>query len=228
MLDRDEIGRLLAATASVYRPILATKVFSGLRVMELLGLCWRSVNLEEGVVHVRYQLTRDPALDARSNPQPRSEELSPFTRHEIDVIAAELGPTDGALVVVAAETGLRTNEWVALERRDVDKAGRAVAVQRRASDGVVTPYPKTVRSRRRVPLTTRALSALEALPARLDTPLLFPAPSGGLLWLDNWRTREWYDALDAAGVVRRGPTTFATRSPPKLSRPAFPSLSCRG
>ena len=58
VLDRDEIGRLLAATPSVYRPILATKVFSGLRVMELLGLCWRSVDLEEGVIHVRYQLTR--------------------------------------------------------------------------------------------------------------------------------------------------------------------------
>ena len=58
VLDRDEIGRLLAATSSVYRPILATKVFSGLRVMELLGLCWRCVDLEEGVIHVRYQLTR--------------------------------------------------------------------------------------------------------------------------------------------------------------------------
>ena len=42
VLDGDEISRLLAATSSVYRPILATKVFSGLRVMELLGLCWRS------------------------------------------------------------------------------------------------------------------------------------------------------------------------------------------
>ena len=85
-----------------------------------------------------------------------------------------------------------------------------------ASDGVVTPYPKTARSRRRVPLTTRALLALDALPPRLDTPLLFPAPSGGLLWLDNWRTREWYDALDAAGIARRGPYhlrhTFASEA----------------
>ena len=98
----------------------------GLRVMELLGLCWRSVNLEEGVVHVRYQLTRDPALDARSQSAAAFGGALPFTLPEIDAIAAELGPPYGPLVVVAAETGLRTNEWAALERRDVDQVGRAV------------------------------------------------------------------------------------------------------
>jgi integrase len=34
---------------------------------------------------------------------------------------------------------------------------------------------------------------------------VFPAPEGGYLSLDNFRTREWYDALDAAGIKRRGP-----------------------
>jgi integrase len=166
-------------------------------------------------VRWRY-IARNPAVDAGPNPQPRTEELQPFTRDEVDRVAAELGPVYGPLVVFAAETGLRTNEWVALERRDLDRAGRAVTVQRRASDGVVTGYPKTERSRRRVPLTTRALDALEALPPRLDTPLLFPAPAGGLLSLDNWRTRDWYPALDAAGIAKRGPYhlrhTFASEA----------------
>jgi integrase len=174
-------------------------------------------------VRWRYMVT-NPVVDAGRNPQPRTEELLPFTREEIDAIAEELGGWGetigedgyGPLVVFAAETGLRTNEWIALERRDLDKAGSAVAVQRRASDGVVTPYPKTERSRRRVPLTSRALAALSALPARLDTPLVFPAPRGGRLLLDNWRTREWYDALDAAGISKRGPYhlrhTFASEA----------------
>jgi len=67
-----------------------------------------------------------------------------------------------ALVIFAAETGLRTNEWVALERRDLDRQGRAVTVHRRYAGGVMTPYPKTQRSRRRVLLS--ALAAAEALP----------------------------------------------------------------
>lgn len=120
------------------------------------------------------------------------------------------------LVVFAAETGLRTNEWAALERRDVDRQGPAVVVQRRYADGVLTPYPKTQRSRRRVPLTARALAAVDSLPPRLDTPLLFPAAKGGHIGLDAWRTREWYPALDAAGLAKRGPYalrhTFATEA----------------
>jgi integrase len=164
-------------------------------------------------VRWRY-MTRNPAVDAGANPEPRSEELRPFTRKEIDALAIELGPVYGPLAIFAAETGLRTNEWVALERRDLDRAGPAVVVQRRYADGVLTPYPKT--ARRRVPLSARALAAVDAIPARLDTMLVFPTLTGCHIGLDTWRTREWYPALDAAGLDRRGPYhlrhTFATEA----------------
>ena len=39
---------------------------------------------------------------------------------------------------------------------------------------------------------------------------------GGHIGLDTWRTREWYVALDAAGIDQRGPYclrhTFATEA----------------
>jgi hypothetical protein len=41
-----------------------------------------------------------------------------------------------------------------------------------------------------VPLTVRAEQALDALPAQLHSPLLFPAAKGGYLRLDNWRHRD--------------------------------------
>ncbi|PWU23423.1 MAG: hypothetical protein C5B48_08585, partial [Candidatus Rokuibacteriota bacterium] len=58
VLDREAIGRLLAEATDLYRPPLATKVFAGLRVMELLGLRWSCIDFERGVINVRYQLTR--------------------------------------------------------------------------------------------------------------------------------------------------------------------------
>jgi integrase len=164
-------------------------------------------------VRWRY-IARNPAVDMGSNPQPRTEEIEPFSREQVDMIAAELGPAYGPLVVFVAETGLRTNEWTALRRRDITAA--AVTVQRCFSRGRLTPYPKTVRSRRRIPLTARALAAADALPPRSDSLLLFPAARGGPIGLDSWRSREWYPALDAAGISRRGPYclrhTFATEA----------------
>jgi integrase len=166
-------------------------------------------------VRWRY-MTRNPALDAGRNPEPRTEELLPFTSAEVDALAMEMGPVFGPLVGFAAESGLRTNEWMALERRDIDRSGPAVVVQRRYADRTLTPYPKTVGSRRRVPLSARAMAALDCLPPRLDTPLVFPATRGGHIGLDTWRTREWYPALDAAGIRRRGPYqlrhSFATEA----------------
>jgi integrase len=129
-------------------------------------------------VRWRY-MNRNPAIEAGSNPAPRREELLPFTPEEVDALDVELGLVYGPMIVFAAETGLRTNEWVALERRDLDHVGAAVVVQRRYAGGRLTPYPKTIGSRRRVPLSARAVDALDRLPPRLDTKLLFPAARGG-------------------------------------------------
>ena len=46
------------------------------------------------------------------------------------------------------------------------------------------------------------IAALDALPLRLDRPLLFPAPAGGLLNLDNFRRRGWGSEITASGVAK--------------------------
>ena len=62
VLNHEEISRLLAASLPRYRPLLATAIYTGLRLNELLGLVWGDIDLHGGFVHVRYQLSR-PTLD---------------------------------------------------------------------------------------------------------------------------------------------------------------------
>ena len=119
-------------------------------------------------------IDRNPAKLAGVNPQPKRREITPFTREEIDALAVELGPW-GPLAVFASETGLRPSEWIALEWRDVDRGEAVVLVQRTFSRGVLNSYGKTAHSRRRVPLSKRALDALEQRPRRINSRLL-PCP----------------------------------------------------
>jgi integrase len=59
ILDRAEIGAMLEAADEQYRPLLATAVFTGLRLGELLGLTWANVDFDAGMVGVRRQLDRN-------------------------------------------------------------------------------------------------------------------------------------------------------------------------
>ena len=143
---------------------------------------------------------RNPAKLAGPNRQPPPRPVRPFDRAELDAIAAELAPSYRPLPIFAAATGLRPEEWQALERRDVDRHDRILNVRRTLSSGEVVHLAKTSASRRQVPLSQRALAALDDLPPRLDSPLIFAAPHGGVLNLNNWRRRVWAPAIEAAGI----------------------------
>jgi len=58
VLGRAEIERLLAACPPPGRLMVATALFSGLRISEMLGLTWNDIDFVRGVIHVRLQLSR--------------------------------------------------------------------------------------------------------------------------------------------------------------------------
>ena len=58
VLGREEISRLLAAAAPRYRPLIATALYTGLRISELLGLIWGDIDLATVELHLRAQLSR--------------------------------------------------------------------------------------------------------------------------------------------------------------------------
>ena len=52
-----------------------------------------------------------------------------------------------------------------------------------------------------MPLRERVVAALERLPHHRG--ILFPAPEGGRIDINNWRSRQWTPALAAAGIEHR-------------------------
>jgi len=149
----------------------------------------------------------NPVVLAGPNPAPPPRPIRVYSLEELEALERELGPALGPVVPFAAATGLRPSEWAALERRHVDGERRVITVE----------GTKTLRSRRQVPLSQRALEALGRVPARLDSPLVFPAGGGGRINLNNFRRREWAPAVEAAGIARPARiydlrSTFASRA----------------
>jgi len=161
----------------------------------------------------------NPAKLGVDNPSPRRREQRPFESWaELDAVAANLTPRYRPMVFFAAATGLRPAEWVALERRDVDREARVVYVRRAFTKGRLK-CTKTEASRRAVPLQAIALDALERQPSSRH-PLLFPGERGGYLDLHNFRDHHWKPAQRAAGIeplrriydLRHTFATFALRA----------------
>jgi hypothetical protein len=74
---------------------------------------------------VRWEyMTRNPARLAGTNPQPPPRDVRVFSTEEIEAITAELSPMYRALPAFVAATGLRPEEWQALERRGRRPPGR--------------------------------------------------------------------------------------------------------
>jgi integrase len=122
---------------------------------------------------------------------------------QVHAVAAELDPRYAAIPLFAVVTGLRPEEWIALDRGDIDRDAGVVCVRRRYSGGAVKQGGKTDGSVRDVPLRKVVLDALDAHATRLDTPILFPAPRGGYIDLEKFRYREWAPAVRAAGLEHR-------------------------
>jgi integrase len=149
-------------------------------------------------------ITANPVDDAEKVTVRHSDEFNVLTVEQVQAVARAAGnDLLGPLVLVAAFTGLRQGELLALRWRHVDFSNRILHVRRNLPAGTSdedTPKSHRVRS---VPLSDQAVVALDGLSRReaftQDDDLVFPNVVGGHLSDDVVRD-AFYDALDAAGL----------------------------
>lgn len=170
----------------------------------------------ERAVAWRY-LVENPAKGVK-NPQPHGKEVRPFDSWtEVLAVADELADTYRAIPILAAGTGLRPGEWIAVQAGDIDFDANALHVRRTFdSKARVVKEVKTRGPGRVVPLRQQVLDAVEHARDLPRRSLVFPAAEGGFIELHNWRNREWNPSVEAAGIEHRTPYalrhTFATWS----------------
>lgn len=189
--ERVERGRVAPSTAHTYVKAVKTVLNDAVR---------------------RGTIMESPAKNVK-NPLPKPGLINPFeSLDEVLAVAAEMSPRWRAVPLFACLTGLRIEEWLALERADI--RGDQIHVNKRWTAGVFKPGTKNGDPERIVPLHPLAAEALRAHPTRLDTRLLFPADDGGYLSYPGWVEQVWEPAFVASGVPRRRPKdtrhSFAT------------------
>jgi integrase len=159
-------------------------------------------------------ITVNPAADAERVSVKRSGEFNVLTPVQLAAVArAAETVQDGALFTVAAFTGLRLGELLALRWGDVDFAKRLVHV--RASYTLRREGPPKSGHVRSVPLIDQAMEPLDRLSRRkhftATDDLVFGGGAGGHLDGSALRKR-FYTALDRAGLgpmrAKAEPITF--------------------
>ena len=83
VLGRAEIERLLGICTPGDRLMLATVLYTGLRISELLGLVWDDIDFAAGVIHVRAQLSRAH----RGAPAQRVAPKTPASVRDVPLVA---------------------------------------------------------------------------------------------------------------------------------------------
>ncbi len=193
--DRD-VASLTAVELDVWRATLPERsrhyMFRAARQVFEYGVTMKVIDTNP-TARIR---NRRAAVDRR--------QIHPFESWEqVQAVCEELDPRCAAIPIVLVGTGLRPEELFGLDRRDVDLDAGVLTVERVFTQGVLKDCKKSTRQRRRVPLRGRVVEAIRAMPTRIDTPVLFPAPRGGRIDLERFRYREWAPALRAAGISHR-------------------------
>ncbi|MGH3266267.1 MAG: tyrosine-type recombinase/integrase, partial [Trebonia sp.] len=104
------------------------------------------------------------------------------------------------MVRTLADCGLRAGECFALRREEQDLREGVFCVSGSAWEGTVVGSSATKRHDRTGPIPPGCLALLRGMPARIDSPWLFPTPRGKCWRLNHFYRDVWRPAREAARV----------------------------
>lgn len=158
---------------------------------------------------MRYEWAeRNPIRLVRQSAMPQQEEivLEPV---EVQALLSELRDPFRTLILLASVTGLRRGELFGLKWQDIDFREAEIRVVRSVVDQVEGP-PKTLASRRPIPMSSELASALENLRKHTgyakpeDWVWASPQALGKLpYWPSTVMNRHVLPAAERAGITKR-------------------------
>jgi integrase len=208
-LGNIELGKLTPSMLRAWLAGLTTKVGGHGQPLALgsVAQAYRTLNRVLSAAVDNELLGRNPLRGVKP-PRVESEAMRFLSHDEVATLSATIDGRYKALVLVAAYSGLRAGELIALRRKHVDLLRRTITVVEQVqyiSGHHVVSAPKSSAGRRPVALPGVVVAALEEHLAAYAEPgtegLLFPAPEGGFLRLENFRKRVWAPAVTAAGIA---------------------------
>jgi integrase len=167
------------------------------------GMAPASVNKLRAMVRTAWNRARKAGLlhgenpcadvELRKVPKRAPAFLEP---HEVQVVLAELSPTDRPIIATAVYAGLRKGELFGLRKRDVD-LGRRLLMVRRSYDGETTKGARE----EAVPIAAALVGHLEAALNASKGELLFPRRDGSMRTEEDNLGDRLRRAMGRAGIV---------------------------
>ncbi len=150
-------------------------------------------------------MVRENVAEHATPPRATSKEMQPLTKDQTRILlrtAQRTQPKLYALYVLAATTGARLGELLALQPTDANLGGGTLRISKSIHNGRVTS-PKTNASKRTIRLSRVALEAIEIhLKDYAGDTWLFESPtkSGESIQRSTLRLHRWIPLLRAAGL----------------------------
>ncbi len=204
-----ELGKLTPSMLRAWLSALTTKVGSHGKALAAgsVAQAYRTLNRVLTAAVDDELLGRNPLRGVKP-PRVEPKPMRFLSHDDVATLACHVDPRYRAFVLVAAYTGLRAGELMALRRMHIDLLHQTITIDEQVQyvggRHLVLP-PKSAAGRRSVAVPSVVASELEKHLELYAEPgaegLVFAAPEGGFLRLENFRKRVWLPAVAQAGLA---------------------------